>query len=250
MNEYVADQVLRWYERLERDILDFAEHVPLTPQNEDLQAPFLATTLIDACSLLDSVFRDMTDKSVLVNGENKKRDDCKIPDFAQLHSANLDLSNTRSIMLVSPPNYRAPFKPWENLTPGGDYIPLSWWQAYNDLKHDCLLNIHKATLGATLDALCALHQVLVRRIEMVPYLMRHGWFPTGHYLVDYILDDVAKKGSLPGVFVVQTNLFAVPVGKSSGLRPGEQQFPENFSNLAPWLYICKPELLEFLSIIK
>ncbi len=247
MDEYAADQVIRWYERLERSIIDFADRVPLTSQNDALQAPFLATILIDACCLLDSVFRNMTPETVSINGKNKKRDDCKMPDFAQLHAATLDLPNTRSIMLVSAPSYRNPFKAWQDLITVGKYTPLSWWQSSNDLKHDCLINIHKATLGATLDALCALHQVLTRLVEMVPHLFRRGWFPTGHYLVDYILEEVAK-GRLPDAFVVQTNLFAVPVGKPRG-SPEERHFPENFSDLKPWKFQCKPELLSFLSIV-
>lgn len=244
MDEYVASEVLRWYERLERKILEFAEHVPLTPQNEDIQSPSLATPLIEACSLLDSVFRNMTDKTVTVNGKKKSKDDCKIPDFAQLHSSPLDLPNTRSIMLVSPPSLRVPFEPWRNLTSGGSYIPLSWWQSSNDLKHDCLANLHKATLGATLDSLCALLQVLAKQFEMVRFLLRRGWFPTAEYTVDYILQDIGK-GSLPSTFVVQTNLFAVPF-RSRGAKPGEYQFPEDLKNLKLYDFKCKPELLEFL----
>ena len=245
MDDYVADQVLQWYERLERGIMDFAKHVPLTSQNEDIQAPSLATILTDACSLIDSVFRNMTSESVIVNGKDKKRDDCKIPDFAQLYSAKLDLPNTRSIMLVSPPRSKNPFKAWDGLTAGGEHIPLSWWQIYNDLKHDCLLNLDKATLGVTLDSICALHQVLCRRIDMIPNLMRRGWFPTGNYNVNFVLQEVAK-GLLPDAFVVQTNLFAVPVGKVRGGTPQESQFPENVKDLKLWHFSCKPNLLEFL----
>jgi hypothetical protein len=63
MDQFVADQVLSWYERLERSVLDFGERVPLAVENEALKAPMLASALIDACSLLDSMFRDMTPES-------------------------------------------------------------------------------------------------------------------------------------------------------------------------------------------
>ena len=68
MDQFVANEVLCWYERLERSVLKFGEGVPLTVENETLKAPILASILIDACSLLDSMFRDMTCDPVSVNG--------------------------------------------------------------------------------------------------------------------------------------------------------------------------------------
>lgn len=244
MDKYISDQVLKWYERLEQTILEFAKHVPITAANENLQTPYLATTIIDACSLLDSVFRHMTPETVTVKGKQKKRDECNIEDFAQLHSNSLDLANTRSIMLVSPPSYRNPFKPWQNPTPGGRYIYLNWWKSYTGLKHDCLANLNQATLGVALDSLCALHQVLGRSIEMVPHLLRQGWFPVGNYTADYVLKDLDKQ-SLPAAFIVQTQLFAVPMGTVRG-GSGENQFLEELNDLKLYHFVCKPNLLEFL----
>ncbi|MFQ5882784.1 MAG: hypothetical protein ACE5I9_10000 [Candidatus Methylomirabilales bacterium] len=237
MDEYIAEQVLRWYERIERGILEFAEQIPLVPQNEGLEVPILITYLMDACGLLDSLFRDLTSNPVTVDGKTKSRDECDIVDFAKLHARVLGLPETRSVLLVSPPRYRTPFEPWMSLLTGGDYSPLPWWQIYNSLKHDRLSHIHEGTLEATLDAVCALHQVIARRIDMVPMLLRRGWFPLGGYFVDGIIEDAAR-GQLPDTFIVQTLLFAVPVGR--------EQFPADFSNLNPGLYKCKREFVEFL----
>ncbi len=248
MDEYTAEQVLRGYERIERSVSEFAEQIPLLPQNENIEPPSLITCMMDACGLIDSLLREMTPASVTINGETKFKDDCNIYDFANLHAKNLDLPNTRSVLLVSPPRYLTPFEPWKSLISGGKYLPLPWWQNYNSLKHDRLSHIRKATLESILDAVCALHQTISRRIDMVPMMMRRGWFPTGSYMVDYILGDV-KNGSLPDAFVIQTKLFAVPVGKGSGRKPEECQFPEKFSELLPSMFISKPEFLEFLGII-
>ena len=79
-------------------------------------------------------------------------------------------------------------------------------------------------------------------------MMRRGWFPTGSYMVDYILGDV-KNGSLPDAFVIQTKLFAVPIGTGRPMKPEECQFPENLDDLQPWKFTSKPEFLEFLGII-
>ena len=157
MDDYTSSELLRWYERLERGILQFAEHVPLTPEHEQLDAPILVSCLMDACGLLDSVFRDMTSDPADVSGNKIPRGDCTIKEFAQLHAPSLELPKTRSVMLVSPSRHRNPFKPWESILSGGPYTDLDWWKAYNKVKHDRLANIKKCTLGISLDALCALH---------------------------------------------------------------------------------------------
>jgi len=248
MDEHTAEQVLVGYERIERSLSEFAEHIPLLAQNEKIVTPSLITCMIDACGLIDSLFRDMTPASVTINGETKSKDDCNIFDFANLHAKTLDLPNTRSVLLISPPRYLIPFEPWKSLIAEGKYSALPWWLDYNSLKHDRLSNIHKGTLKSTLDAVCALHQVIARRLDMVPMMMRRGWFPTGAYIVDHILDNV-NKGRLPDAHVIQTKFFAVPTGQRGSARPEERQFPEVFSELKPWKFTCKQEFLEFLGIV-
>jgi hypothetical protein len=244
MDQFVANEVLRWYERLERSVLEFGERVPLTTENETLKAPILASVLIDACSLLDSMFRDMTPDPVSVNGKSKSRRDCNIVDFASLHSDPLNLPNTRSVVLVSPPRYRAPFEGWKTLNMNQGYTSLPWWQAYTDVKHDCLSNLDKATVGSTLDALCALNQTIARRLDMIRIVMRHGWFPSGTYDISYVLGEV-NEGKLPDRFVIQTKLFAVPVGPPRGSSPASRQFPADLKDLNPYFFQCKKEFLEF-----
>ena len=39
VDEYALDQVLAWYERIEREVLEFSERVLLTTENETLKAP-------------------------------------------------------------------------------------------------------------------------------------------------------------------------------------------------------------------
>lgn len=237
MDEYKIDEALKAYERIEKGIVELAEHVPLVPNNETMKLPALIPFIIDACGLLDSILRDKTPNSVTIAGKIKSRKDCDIRDFADLHADALDLPNTRSVLLVSPPRYWVPFEPWKNLLKGGPYSPLLWWQDYNALKHDRLLNIEKATLRIALDATCGLQQVIARRIDLVPLLLRRGWFSTGRYVVDGVLEE-AKRGMLSETFVVQTRLFATPIGK--------EQFPVDLEELRPGLFECKREFIEFL----
>jgi hypothetical protein len=237
VDEYRIDQALKAYERIENGLVEFSKHVPIIAGNETIQSPALISGIVDACGLLDSLLRDKTSDPVIVAGKTKRRRDCDICDFANIHASALDLPNTRSVLLVSPPSYRRPFEPWESLLQNGGYSPLSWWQDYNALKHDRLVDIEKGTLGTALDAICALHQVIARRLDLVPSLLRRGWFSTGHWAVNAVLDD-ARNGSLPDTFVVQTRLFATPVGK--------RQFPSDFAELHPGLFQCNREFIEFL----
>jgi len=237
VDEYRIDQALKAYERIEDGLLEFSKHVPIVAANEGIQSPALISGIVDACGLLDSLFRGMTPDPATVSGKTKRRRDCDICDFADIHAGALDLPNTRSVVLVSPPSYRRPFEPWESLLKNGSYSPLSWWQDYNALKHDRLVDIEKGTLGAALDATCALHQVIARRVDLVPSLLRRGWFSAGFWNVNAVLDD-ARNGSLPDAFIVQTRLFATPVGK--------RQFPSDLAELHPGLFQCKSAFIEFL----
>ncbi len=244
VDEYTFDQVFAWYERIEREVLEFSERVPLTAENETLKAPRLISCLMDSCGLLDSVFRDRIGNDlVIVKGKSKAKKDCTIKDYADLHSTSLDLPNTRSVMLVSPPRYRCPFAPWKILTQG--YVDLPWWQTYNSLKHDLLSNIQKGTLGNVLDALCALHQVLARSISLIPILMRRGWFSPGRFEVTYILDFAKDDGLVNQKFIIMTKLFAVPDGFRSTSNC-LSQFPEQIEQLRPGDYQYRPQFAEFL----
>ncbi|TKB91797.1 MAG: hypothetical protein E8D41_10000 [Nitrospira sp.] len=247
LDEYTADQLITWYERIEKGILLFGEHVPLTRENETLIAPILASYLLDACGLIDSVFRDMTLDPTVVSSKTVARKDCTIIEFAELHAKSLDLPNTRSTMLVSPPRYRNPFSPWTSILTSGKYSDLDWWMTYNHLKHNRLANIKSCTLGTTLDATCALHQVISRRLEHVPLLIRRRWFPSKSWPIDHVIEE-ASAGRLPGLFVVQTELFATPVGSNTMLQSTEWQFPTDVANLNSKLswFKCKDDFYRFL----
>jgi hypothetical protein len=244
VDEHTLDQVLAWYERIEHEVLEFSESVPLTAENETLKVPRLISCLMDACGLLDSVFRDrISNDPEMVNGKSTAKKDCTIKDYAYLHSSTLDLPNTRSVMLVSPPRYRCPFAPWKNLTE--EYLPLPWWQTYNSLKHDLLSNIREGTLGNELDALCALHQVLARSTSLTPILMRRGWFSPGELGINDILSFAKSNGTTHHKFIIMTKLFAVPDGfRSTGEYPS--QFPEKIEELQPRDYVYRPQFAEFL----
>jgi hypothetical protein len=142
VDEYRIDQALKAYERIEDGLVEFSEHVPIVAANEGIQSPALISGIVDACGLLDSLFRDMTPDPATVTGKTKRRRDCD-----------------------------------------------------------------------------------------------SGWFSAGFWNVNAVLDD-ARNGSLPDAFIVQTRLFATPVGK--------RQFPSDMAELHPGFFQCKSAFIEFL----
>jgi hypothetical protein len=209
MDDYTGDQVLRWYERLENALLDFQTHVPLTLDNESLKVPVLASVLLDAGGLVDSVFRDLTWDPA---PNAKRRDECRIDDFARFYAGIFSLPYTKSMLLTWPARLRNPFGPWADILAGSGYTPLPWWRGYNKLKHDRLRNLSACTVGVALDALCALHQVLSRRQDMARLLVKAGWWPLCGWNPEVIFQETDDWSLRSGTWVVQTKLFATPVG--------------------------------------
>lgn len=246
MDDYTLDQVLVWYERIEREVLDISERVPLTLENESLKVPRLISSLMDACSLLDSVFRDRIPQDpISINGKSIAKKDCTIEEFAYVHSQNLDLPDTRTLMLLTPPRYRTPFAPWKGLQPT-KYVPLPWWQTYNALKHDLLKNMQDGTLEKVLDALCGLHQVLAKTNQFIPLMMRRGWFDPGGIEVSVVMDWVDKGTVVNQHFIIMTKLFAVTDGLKSRNAQCPSQFPEKIDDIRVHRYYSGLELATFL----
>jgi hypothetical protein len=237
------------YERIEKQLLEFSAHVPLTKENEELPFPRLITWIMDSCGLIDSVFRELspdeltfTDK--VGNERRKPKKDFNIYDYARLHAGQLDLPNTRSLLLVSPPRLYSPFAAWRNVTDRDPYPELNWWANYNSLKYDRLQNINLGTLGTALNSICALHQVLARinKPERLLMLLRRRWIVPGDYDPSSLIGYIKEKSRLPPgpSFMVRTELFAVPVG-------GEEQLPEDISDIESFRFHAGPDLAIFFA---
>ena len=215
MEEFDKDQVIEWYNWLEELLLDIMKILPPAPGNLESYSPRLASIILDACGLLDSIFRQITPNEELSTiKKNKKGKEPDVKDFAELYSDEFDLPRIKSIPFISPPKYFCPFKPWEAISSGGDYKPLDWWQTYNDLKHDRIANIKKAGLGNALDALCGLHQVITVVPAFSKAILRAGWIETSEVNPEELLE-IMEGRSAPGPgsgFLVESKLFIVPVG--------------------------------------
>lgn len=84
-----------------------------------------------------------------------------------------------------------------------------------------------------MDAVSALHQVISRRFDLVLMVIRRGWLSPAKYSLEFVIDE-SKTGKLPDAFVVQTKLFATPIGKKSGMAAGQEQFPKHLTSMKPY----------------
>jgi hypothetical protein len=237
MNEFQTSSIIQWYEDLEDRLAEFLKFVPFVDRNLEVSSPRLVGVITESCSILDSLFYEATPQTVTIDDTVKNRDDLHIDDYAKLYAGSLKLPTTKSVAMVSPPVYLIPFKEWESIAAGGHYIPTPWWSAYTKLKHTRIGNLEKATLRNAVDALSGLHQVIARLPSLARAILRHEWLQLGGYNPEIVLAALEGASQLTDTYLVESKLFAVPVGPES--------FPDNIAALRPLYYKCSSRFFRF-----
>jgi hypothetical protein len=188
-----ADFVILQFIDLEVQLQDCLNVAPYIHANRQVVSPKFATILIEACSLIDSIFSD------LLGAKNKT----SLKDYAQAFEPSIDLVRNMTLFLNTPIMVLRPFELWRKEQP-------EWWAAYNSLKHDRINNFESATLENTVLALCALHQVMARcKLFLGPFL-KVGWIDTANGDLVADLGSVAHLGPLtpsPPSMVIESKLF-------------------------------------------
>src|SRR5262249_27548336 len=135
MNATTAVNVLQWYESLETQVMHFMQVVP--PQGANLSAwsPTLATVLVEACNLLESVLYHITPDPVALPGSGKRtpRDSLTLAHYAALYSSKLRLPERKAAFFQEPFGWRTPFSGWAGRSTNFQN-PL-WWEVHNRSKH-------------------------------------------------------------------------------------------------------------------
>ena len=204
MNEESKEVIFSWYCALESQVAKYLCHVP--PHGPNLQAwsPTMASVILSGCGLLDSIFRDLSASLLAKYGISKNAEDLTITDYYRIFEPEWKLSETKGIFLVSPPEMLNPYGAWASPT----YVPLSWWQVHNDLKHDLLSNITNATFQSARDTLCAVLLAISSCKALRPHLLRQKWINTGDWGIPYLLENMGANAKV----TLETDLFAVPIG--------------------------------------
>lgn len=203
------DFAMSAYEELERQTLDFMDSVPFVRANQGVVSPRLIPILMEACSLVDSILRHHVDE-----------ERASLKDLAAAN-ARLGLSETASVLLVSPLQILRPFRGWTT-------SPPEWWLAYNKVKHDRLRNFDAATYPVAVSALVALHQVITRTRMFSNHLVKREWVnPRDEHLPELLTMDYV--GSGPPDMAIETKLVVSPLaGDFLEEREGRWTFLTDF----------------------
>lgn len=237
MDEATAANIIRWYQGLEEKVEEFLKYIP--PQNENMTtwSPQLATIIVEACAIIDSLFFYITPSKVVIHDKEKDRDKLGILDYAELYCGKFELPKRKVIFLASPPSYRNPFDIWANQVSGSFSSP-PWWIVNNDLKHDRITNFNKASMRTAIDALAGslliISKVMIEVPELLRVVLRFGFLDLGGWNPEYFLE-ILEKGQEGKM--LETHLFA--------LWLGHWELPENIKDFSPLRYGGSKRLLAF-----
>ena len=220
MRDVQADHIIEWFLELEERLLSLMRHVPFNPETENVSLPRASGIILEACSLVDTVFRE-----TMVS--DKSRDKLSMKDFEPYFEGKLALSGLRSILFLWPPKYLVPFAAWSG---SGARSRLAWWNAYTDIKHSRVASLKHATLGNAIQATAALHQVMSQTsFFWVPFLRRDMLGSSRLLLANFVNNMLSGAGLSPAsvaigtTATVESQLFCTTLGS--------ERFPEHESDL-------------------
>jgi hypothetical protein len=208
MDETTAENTIRWYEDLEEALAAFLKGVP--PQGNNLQvwSPKLATVLVEACTLTESVFYQITPISTAVGG--MARDRMGLVHYAELYAARRRFAERKVALLQEPLRWVEPFRGWAGRTAG--FSKPDWWKTYEAAKHHRLDVLQEATLHTALLALAGALVTIVTEPALLLMARRHKWLDFYDDRPESLVTDVLERRT--SIWLCpETQLFSVPLGR-------------------------------------
>ncbi len=190
--------------------------------------PLLAPLVVEAGSLIDTIFREEYANPI------KDRRELRIGDYAPHYENTLQLSQVKSLVFQYPPSFLMPFEGW---TSGktGNFAELKWWTKYNKIKHNRIEQYNLATLDTTIKILCALQQVISKLPTFTRTLWRHNLLKS--FTNDQMAGQNIEDTNINYFASVETQLFFTPIGN--------EKFPEKLEDTVP-LFFGSERLARFL----
>ncbi|WP_028877599.1 hypothetical protein [Teredinibacter turnerae] len=153
------DFIVANFSELENKVIECMEYIPFIDINESVVSPKFVPVLMEACSLIESIFRHNTSEGGRLN----------LKKYSAIFEPALDLEGAKTLFLTSQLHILTPFENWLNTSP-------EWWDAYNRVKHDRIGHYSESTYSHTISALAALHQVISRSEGFLAPIAKAGWF--------------------------------------------------------------------------
>ncbi len=230
-------QLYEWYQSLERRLAPILDVVPFT-NTTDLRrtvTPRAVSILVEAASIVDSVLRTLfPDYTIRLNGRRITRDSANIYDFNQQLEPQLNLGSAKTLVMCPTPFVLSPFQGWT-----ADYPhSMRWWTAYNRLKHHRLQWASESTMYSTLEALCALHQLMTRIPQVVALAFRFGWVELAGYNPEVLFEGLPDRiNATLSEFLAYTNYFCTPLASADW---------QDIAKIRPGVYKNSTRLIHFL----
>lgn len=214
-----AGEVLRWYEALEAQVMDFIHVVPPHGDNLRVWSPTIATILVEACCLIESIWYQFKDDAATIQGKGDPGDRPTLGSYAALYVSLLRLPERRAILLTDTREYRTPFALWTDLVDGAPFdgkqhVP-AWWDLYNKSKHRRMKVFPEFTLTRAIDALAGALVVIATVPAFTPALVRHEWLPLSSWDPEAVVEAYQlslSRARYGEEFAIDTRLFALPIG--------------------------------------
>ncbi len=195
MASHHADTAIESFLELERRLEHFTRTIPFAPEHLRVHSPLLASLLLDACSLIETVLKSAMDNSrydaVANIAQLRARRYAAAPPFLNINDLRVVF---RADMLYAKPVWYLPHGsssfPWyvwrqANGNP-------SWWKTYNEVKHSRFENSRFASLGTTTHAMKALFLVLVQTLDYRERLVDRGMIRRDKRTINNLKADVAQ----------------------------------------------------------
>ncbi|MDA2921785.1 hypothetical protein MYX07_00785 [Patescibacteria group bacterium AH-259-L07] len=237
LNEFTKASIIQSFNNIEDAVLDFLRVIPYSKENTKVWSPKLIPIILDCGSLIDSIFRNSAPVSWKFGGKIKKRKDLNINDFRRLYAQKYNLIKLKTFLYVSPAEIITPLCDW------GLHKNPQWWNDYNKIKHDRIANTKLATMGTTIEIICALFEIISQHPKMTGTLYKYAWLKLDGWTPEFIipiLESKVKTKACPNTFIVETKLFAT--------TRGQNYFPDNIKSIKPLSYVGSERLLRFLNI--
>jgi hypothetical protein len=239
-----AGEVLRWYEGLEEQVRDFIRVVPPHGTNLQLWSSKIATVLVEACCLIESVFRLFRDGAATKLGKPKPGDRLTLGGYAELYGSLLRLPERTAIVLTDTPAYRTPFGLWRALLGGASFdakkhVP-EWWHLYKESKRHRVTLFPEFTLTKAIDALSGALIVISTVPAFAPALVRHERLPLSSWNPEALLDAYRQALCRPlygKEFAISTRVFGLPIGGDP--------LPADIREFRPSDHTASPRLLRW-----
>lgn len=145
------EELIRYFQILQNEVKEIFKYIEPNQNNFKVYSLKIYQILVDICIEIENNMKQI----LVANGYEEKQMNMKDDYFAINELLHLDEYYVK--LLIKNKEYELqPFKAWNS----SSYTPLSWYQAYNNVKHNRSEKYEQANLENLLNAIAGLYVLL------------------------------------------------------------------------------------------